>query len=127
LTLSTLDDSGAAALTFCKHLERLCVKDTKITDDGIESLAKITSLQHLDLSRTGITDNSLPYLAQMPKLVDLALNQTNVTASGVAKLCERSKRLKSLEIIACHKLDRNQIPQLRRQLHNIQIKIKDNP
>ncbi len=67
-----------------KHLERLDIDYTKITDKGIEIISEYlignTKLNKLDLDdNNGITDKSVPYLIEIAKkscTTDISLNDT---------------------------------------------------
>lgn len=86
LTLSPLNDAGAANLAGMTKLQRLRIGDTEVTDAGLAVLAKLTELEELDVHGTALSDDGLRHLAGLTKLKKLNLMGTAVTDAGMPSL-----------------------------------------
>ena len=69
-----------------KHIEKLNLDSTQITDAGLKELAALQTLTSLSFSGTQITDAGLKALSALKKLTDLHLAGTQVTDAGVKEL-----------------------------------------
>jgi hypothetical protein len=83
----TTTDADLDELCELRHLERLGLIGTRITDKGLATVSRLRSLKCLVLSRTVITDNGLHHLETLKGLGTLVLiDCPNLTDEGVARL-----------------------------------------
>src|SRR5436305_4184705 len=68
-----ITDQGMTAIAGWKHLKRLNVRGTRISDGTLAILSKITGLEALDIAHTQVTDNGLDHLITMIHLKELAM------------------------------------------------------
>jgi hypothetical protein len=78
-------------------LERLYLRQTRISDAGLRHLRNLRQLRALYLSYTQITDQSADIIAGFENLESLRLVDTGVTDSGVAKL-KALRHLQELDV-----------------------------
>src|SRR5688572_11791620 len=57
-----LTDQGLTAIKGWKHLKRLNLRGTRISDGTLEIISGLTGLEALDVANTPVTDNGLDYL-----------------------------------------------------------------
>jgi hypothetical protein len=89
ISLMSVPEVRDADLTHLKgltELQRLWLKDTKVSDGGLVHLKRLTALQDLDLSNTQVSDVGLKHLKGMSSLKRLSLLNTQVSDVGVAEL-----------------------------------------
>jgi hypothetical protein len=82
--------AGLERMPAFKHVRRLVLADTQITDRSLELVAKHRRLGLLDLSRTKVTDRGMDAIAKLPFLSTLRLSGTAVTDRGLEALAKRS-------------------------------------
>ena len=94
---------GGPKIQDLKHLERLEVNTTKISDISLESAFSFVHLKHINLSKCNdITDSGIFALAKSnPCLEEVIMKQTNVEDAGLSTLIQNAPRLKLLDIEAC--------------------------
>jgi serine/threonine protein kinase/formylglycine-generating enzyme required for sulfatase activity len=83
-------DRDLVALHGLKHLVRLNLHRTKVSDGGITCLEGLTSLEDLDVSDTLATDELVIQLQNLQSLKSLNLAGTFVTDEGMLKLFQLS-------------------------------------
>lgn len=86
LMQSGVTDDGLKTLPELAGLQELMLNDTAIGDEGVRSLSKFTALETLDLSGTRITDAAASVLAQLPKLQSLTVSGTSLSNTGLKTL-----------------------------------------
>src|SRR5262249_53577067 len=64
---------GMTAIKGWKHLKRLNVRGTRISDGTLEIVSHLTQLEALDVANTPITDNGLDQLITLTHLKELSL------------------------------------------------------
>jgi hypothetical protein len=68
-----ITDQGLTAIAGWKHLRRLNVRGTRVSDGTLEIVAKLTDLEALDIAHTQVTDNGLEHLITLVQLKELAM------------------------------------------------------
>jgi len=68
-----ITDQGMTAISGWKHLRRLNVRGTRISDGTLEIVSRITGLEALDIANTSVTDNGLESLITLVSLKELAM------------------------------------------------------
>jgi len=68
-----ITDQGMTAIRDWKHLKRLNLRGTRISDGTLEIVGRITGLEALDISNTPVTDNGLDHLIPLVNLKELAM------------------------------------------------------
>ena len=58
-----------------KHLKRLNLRGTRISDATLEMVSRIGGLEALDIANTAVTDNGLDYLITLVNLKELSLGR----------------------------------------------------
>ena len=81
-----ITDQGMTAIRDWKHLKRLNVRGTRISDGTLELLGKITELESLDIAHTSVTDNGLEHLITLVQLKELALGRGRLTYKSLGVL-----------------------------------------
>lgn len=76
-------DEGMAIIKGWKHLKRLNVRGTKITDTTLEFVASIPTLESLDIGYAEVTDVGLDRLTSMQSLRELTIGGNKLTDAGV--------------------------------------------
>ena len=66
-------DQGLTAIRDWKHLKRLNVRGTRISDGTLEIVGRMVGLEALDIAHTAVTDNGLDYLITLVNLKELSL------------------------------------------------------
>jgi Leucine-rich repeat (LRR) protein len=78
-----IGDEGTAAIRDWKHLVRLNLRGTKVTDATLEMLARLTTLQVLDVSDAQLTDLGLNHLTSLTNLRELSMGGNKLTDAGL--------------------------------------------
>lgn len=87
LNTSGVSDAEAAKIAGCKELRTLVIPEGAVTAKGAADLAKLARLEKLDLSgHPKLGDAALAHLAKLDRLEFLHLNKTAVTDKGLAHL-----------------------------------------
>ncbi|MCA9046849.1 MAG: hypothetical protein KDA69_21140, partial [Planctomycetaceae bacterium] len=94
------DDTAVDPLLWCRHLDAVSLKGTKVTDQSAVRLAKLRSLTRINLSGCKVTDETARALADLPNLRFLDLSDTSLTDEGL-KHFQRSKSLTQLNVRQC--------------------------
>lgn len=81
-----ISDEGTAILRSWKHLKRLNLHGTKITDSTLEILEGVTSLEWLDIGWAQITDTGLDHLSSLNNLRALAMGGNKLTSASLQVL-----------------------------------------
>jgi internalin A len=83
-----ITDQGMTAIRDWKHLKRLNVRGTRISDATLELAGKLTGLEALDIAHTSVTDNGLEHLITLVHLKELALGRGRLTykALGILRM-----------------------------------------
>lgn len=81
-----ITDQGLTAIRDWKHLKRLNVRGTRISDGTLEIVSHIAGLEALDVAHTSVTDNGLDYLITLVGLKELALGRGRLTNSSFEML-----------------------------------------
>jgi hypothetical protein len=68
-----ITDQGMTAIRDWKHLKRLNVRGTRVSDGAMEIVSHLTGLEALDIAHTPVTDNGLDYLITLVHLKELAM------------------------------------------------------
>ena len=78
-----ITDDGLSAVKGWKHLKRLNVRGTKVTDKTLEMLATVPTLESLDIGFAEITDVGLDHLSVLPNLRELTIGGNKLTDDGL--------------------------------------------
>src|SRR5215472_3764149 len=70
-----ITDQGMAAIRGWKHLKRLNVRGTRISDATLEIVSHMSRLEALDIANTAVTDNGLDHLITLVNLKELSLGR----------------------------------------------------
>ena len=70
-----ITDQGINAIRDWKHLKRLNLRGTRISDGALELISHLTELETLDIANTQITDNGLDSLVTLVNLKELSLGR----------------------------------------------------
>jgi Leucine-rich repeat (LRR) protein len=81
-----ITDQGMTAIRDWKHLKRLNVRGTRISDGTLELVGKLTGLEALDIAHTAVTDNGLDHLITLVHLKELAMGRGRLTHKSLAVL-----------------------------------------
>ncbi len=81
-----LTDEGMAAVKNWKHLKRINVRGTKITDTTLEHLSGIETLEAIDAGYDQVTDVGLDNLISLPNLKELTIGGNKLTDMGLESL-----------------------------------------
>jgi internalin A len=81
-----ITDQGMTAIRDWKHLKRLNVRGTRISDGTLELVGKLTGLEALDIAHTSVTDNGLEHLITLVHLKELALGRGRLTYKALGTL-----------------------------------------
>jgi eukaryotic-like serine/threonine-protein kinase len=92
-----IGDEGARQIAALASLQRLALRNAKITDASLADLANLANLEELDLTGTRVTDAGIAELEEMPNLRRLVLDGTSITDGAVASLT-KIKSLRSLNL-----------------------------
>ena len=78
-----ITDQGMTAIRDWKHLKRLNVRGTRISDGTLEIVSRMTGLEALDIAHTSVTDNGLDYLITLVNLKELSLGRGRLTHASL--------------------------------------------
>jgi Leucine-rich repeat (LRR) protein len=78
-----ITDQGLTAIREWKHLKRLNVRGTRISDGTLEIVSHIAGLEALDIAHTSVTDNGLDYLITLVNLKELSLGRGRLTNASL--------------------------------------------
>jgi serine/threonine protein kinase/Leucine-rich repeat (LRR) protein len=92
-----IGDEGARQIASLASLQRLALRNAKITDASLADLANLAKLEELDLTGTRVTDTGIAELEEMPNLRRLVLDGTSITDGAVASLT-KIQSLRSLNL-----------------------------
>jgi internalin A len=76
-------DQGLTAIRDWKHLKRLNVRGTRISDGTLEIVGRMVGLEALDIAHTAVTDNGLDYLITLVNLKELSLGRGRLTNASL--------------------------------------------
>jgi internalin A len=79
-------DQGLTAIRDWKHLKRLNVRGTRISDGTLEIVSHIAGLEALDVAHTSVTDNGLDYLITLINVKELSLGRGRLTNASLQVL-----------------------------------------
>ncbi len=80
------DDQVFSLLDNCKTLERLRIKNSRISDKAAVILERSESITSLSLAGSGVTSKCLKHIGKLKNLRSLSLAQTNVGDDDLEKL-----------------------------------------
>ena len=92
-----VSDQGLAALKSWKHLKRLNLRGTKVTDSTLRFLNGFTTLEALDIGFSQVTDAGLGQLTALTNLKELSVGGDKLTDAGLQAL-RQMPALVSLEL-----------------------------
>jgi len=81
-----LTDQGLTAIRNWKHLKRLNVRGTRISDGTLEIVSKFAGLEALDIANTQVTDNGLDYLITLTNLKELGIGRSRLSENALEVL-----------------------------------------
>ena len=82
----TVTDEGVQAVRGWKHLKKLNLRGTKVTDTCLQHLSTVTSLESLDLGFVQVTDAGVDQLSALTNLKELTLGGNKLTDTGLETL-----------------------------------------
>jgi len=68
-----ITDQGMVAIKEWKHLKRLNLRGTRVSDGALEVVSHLIELEALEIANTSITDNGLDFLITLTSLKELSL------------------------------------------------------
>ena len=81
-----ITDQGMTAIKQWKHLKRLDLRGTRISDGTLEIVSGLTGLEALDIAHTEVTDIGLENLITLVNLKELAVGRGRLSNSGLVAL-----------------------------------------
>jgi internalin A len=81
-----ITDQGMSAIKEWKHLKRLNLRGTRISDGTLEIVSHLTQLEALDIANTPVTDNGLDSLMTLINLKELSLGRRRESDNEVEVL-----------------------------------------
>jgi Leucine-rich repeat (LRR) protein len=81
-----ITDQGLTAIRDWKHLRRLNLRGTRISDGTLELVSHLPGLEALDIAHTSITDNGLDYLITLVNLKELSLGRGRLSNTSLEML-----------------------------------------
>ncbi len=81
-----ITDQGIAAIKDWKHLKRLNLRGTRVSDGSLEIVSRMPALEALDIAHTEVTDVGLDNLITLVNLRELSLGRGRLTNAGLAML-----------------------------------------
>ena len=72
----------------CISLERLYLRETRVTDAGLKSISRLKNLKGLDIGFNDVSDACVKDIGKLRKLEWVFLGGTNVTRQGLKELAE---------------------------------------
>jgi internalin A len=81
-----ITDQGISAIKDWKHLKRLNLRGTRISDGSLEIVSHLTQLEALDIANTPVTDNGLDSLMTLINLKELSLGRRRESDNEVEVL-----------------------------------------
>ena len=90
---TNVGDEMLSNLSRFKHLVRLYLDRSAITDVGLQYVNGLPYLEYLNLYGSAITDDGLSQLDNLPELKEIYLWQTKVTDEGIKELTTRYPQL----------------------------------
>ncbi|MCX6620417.1 MAG: hypothetical protein NTY38_04955 [Acidobacteria bacterium] len=95
-----ITDQGMTAIRGWKHLKRLNVRGTRISDGTLETAGGLAQLEALDIANTGVTGNGYDYLITLTKLRELSLGGSRL-GDSVVELVRLLPTLTRLDLSRC--------------------------
>jgi internalin A len=92
-----ITDEGASVVKNWKHLKKLNLRGTKITDSTLEFLAGVPTLEWLDIGWAEVTDTGLDHLAALTNLKWLTMGGNKLT-DGALQFLRQMPQLEYLDI-----------------------------
>ena len=83
---TSISDQSLVLISSFPRLLKLNLMGTAIRSDAISSLAENKALESLNLVNTRVSDSIVDSLASLPKLRQLYLWQSSVTSKGISSL-----------------------------------------
>src|SRR6185295_4309291 len=99
-----ISDEGAAVVKNWKHLKRLNLRGTKITDSTLEFLSGVPTLESLDVGWAQITDTGLEHLSSLVNLHRLTMGGNKLTDTSLQFL-RQMPQLEYLDIGGTQRTD----------------------
>lgn len=90
---SGCDDAMLKIIGQFKHLEKLSIQNTSISDNGISHLINLKALKSLNIYGSNITDSAISDIVQLSALEVLYIWQTAISSSGVEELLDSNNEL----------------------------------
>lgn len=81
-----ITDQGMTAIKDWKHLRRLNVRGTRISDGTLEIVSHMTGLEALDIAHTEVTDLGLDHLIALVNLKELSVGRGRLSNFGLVTL-----------------------------------------
>jgi internalin A len=81
-----ITDLGLSAIKDWKHLRRMDVRGTRISDGTLEIVSHMTGLEALDIAHTEVTDLGLDHLISLVNLKELSVGRGRLSNSGLVAL-----------------------------------------
>jgi Leucine-rich repeat (LRR) protein len=81
-----ITDQGMTAIKGWKHLKRLDVRGTRISDGTLAIVSQLTGLEALDVAHTEVTDVGLENLITLVNLKELAVGRGRLSNNGLVIL-----------------------------------------
>ena len=99
-----ISDEGASVVKNWKHLKRLNLRGTKITDSTLEFLAGVPTLEWLDVGWAQTTDTGFEHLAALTNLRSLTMGGNKLTDTALQFL-RQMPQLEYLDISGQQRTD----------------------
>lgn len=95
---SLVEDDSLKVIGLFPSLEKLNLRNAKISDQGLMHLKTLVNLRELNLDRTAITDRGLLALAPIPSLNRVSLVDVPIGDEGLKSLVESNSSLEYLNL-----------------------------
>jgi Leucine-rich repeat (LRR) protein len=97
LRFTGINEAGVKDISRCLRLSDLNLRgDHKVDDNCLAALVPMKHLRRLELCGTAVTDRGIEFLLRLPALKSLGLVDTRITLKGLAKL--KSLKLEELTL-----------------------------
>lgn len=91
------NDDSLEQFRHLRHVTRISLAKSGVTDAGLKTIRSFQALQDLDLSETNITSASVPTLSQLENLSQLSIARTTLTVDDVLAIIA-AKPLRFLDV-----------------------------
>ena len=88
--IGSFTDDGLTFLSKMRHLRRLALNSSNVSNAIMPAIGKMNELEYLSLINTPVTDSGLAHIARLTNLESLVLSRTSITDDGLIHLSQLS-------------------------------------